>query len=77
MCAKAERLERLVESGEEVQALESKLVEGQAALLKWKKAEQTSGLGGLSLGEAAEHAAWQVKDDLLRCGHDREWEQAP
>ena len=76
VCAKAKRLDRLVERGEEVEALEPKLVQGQAALFKWKKAQQTSCLGAFSSSEGTNHTAWQVKDDLPRGGLGREWEQA-
>ena len=59
-----------------MEALEPKLVQGQAALFKWKKAQQTSCLGAFSSSEATDHTAWQVKDDLPRGGLGREWEQA-
>ena len=65
-----ERLERLEVSEEKVQALEAKTIQGQAAILEWKEAKPSSCLSALTLGEAADHASWEVEDDLLGCGRD-------
>ena len=65
-----EWLERLEVSEEEVQALEAKTIQGQAAILEWKEPKQSSCLSALTLGEAADHASREVEDDLLGCGRD-------
>ena len=65
-----EWLERLKVSEDEVQTLEAKLVQGQAAVLQWVEAKELCGLRALGLSEAADHTSRQVEDDLLRSRRD-------
>ena len=57
-------------SEEEVEALETQTIQGQAAIVQRKEAKQTRCLRALALGEAADHTSREVEDDLLGCGRD-------